>query len=291
MKPAPFEYMAPDSLAEALSLMTTHGDDGKLLAGGQSLIPVMNFRLAQPAALIDINRLSELDFMTLDQPTNTLRIGPLVRQSQLEKSDLLKETVPLISETVPYIAHSQIRNRGTVGGSLAHADPAAELPLLMVALGGVFTLKSERGERQVTADAFYVDLFETDLEPDEILTEISIPLRPKGTGYGFEELARRHGDYAMAGATALVSLDDQGRCQSAQLVLLNVGPKPMVARQAVEMLIGEAPSEVLLTAAAEHAAAHEIDPTGDIHASEAYKRHLTKVLAKKALTKAIQTAV
>lgn len=290
MKPAPFEYKVPNSLAEACDLMAAHGDDGKLLAGGQSLIPVMNFRLAQPAMLIDINRLSELDFLTFDESSQTLQIGAMVRQSQLEKSDLLRQTLPLISETIPYIAHSQIRNRGTVGGSLAHADPAAELPLLMVALNATLTLTSSNGEREVVASDFYIDLFETDLRPDEILTKVAIPVLPERTGAAFEELARRHGDYAMAGAAAIVSLDDSGTCQAAQLVLLNVGPKPMVAHQAAEMLIGEGPTDALILSAAEHAVQNEIDPAGDIHASEAYKRHLAKVLTQKALTRAFKNA-
>ena len=181
MKPAPFAYQAPVTLTEALELIAEHGDDAKLLAGGQSLIPVMNFRLAQPGMLIDLNHTEGLDRLEV-AADGSLEIGSMVRQSTLEKSDLVKEHAPLIHATMPWVAHSQIRNRGTIGGSLAHADPAAELPVLMVALQAEFELRKVGQSRRVPAEAFYIDLFETALEEDEILTKIIVPALPARTG-------------------------------------------------------------------------------------------------------------
>ena len=286
MKPAKFAYQAPQTLDEALALIAEHGDDAKLLAGGQSLIPVMNFRLAQPEMLIDLNGTKGLDQLSL-AADGSLEIGSMVRQSALEKSDLIKEHAPLIHMTMPWIAHNQIRNRGTIGGSLAHADPAGELPVLMVALKAEFELQKVGQSRRVTAEDFYIDLFETALEPDEILTKIIIPPKPERTGYAFHEVARRHGDYAMAGVAVSLTVDAANVCQDARLVYLNVGPIPMQGKAAADMLIGQALNDELLKQAAEHGAAHEIEPTGDIHASADYRRHLAKVLGKRALKEAL----
>ncbi|MFK7805299.1 MAG: xanthine dehydrogenase family protein subunit M [Anaerolineae bacterium] len=286
MKPAPFAYQAPKTLEDALTLLAEHGDDAKLLAGGQSLIPVMNFRLAQPEMLIDLNGTAGLDGLSVADD-GSVHIGGMVRQAALEKSDLIKQHVPLLHETMPWIAHSQIRNRGTIGGSLAHADPAGELPVLMVILQASFELQKVGGSRLVTADEFYIDLFETALADDEILTKIIIPPMLERTGYAFEEVARRHGDYAMAGVAAMVTTDTAGICTNARLVFLNVGPMPMQAKAAAGMLSGQTVTPELIEQAAEHAAANEIEPTGDIHASADYRRHLAKVLAKRALTKAL----
>ena len=287
MKPAPFAYRAPATLGEALELIAEHGDDAKLLAGGQSLIPVMNFRLAQPSMLIDLNTTQGLDQLAL-AADNSLHIGAMVRQATLEKSELVKQHAPLIHQTMPWIAHSQIRNRGTIGGSLAHADPAAELPVLMVALQAKFELQKTGQTRTVPATDFYIDLFETALEPDEILTKIIIPPMPARTGTAFHEVARRHGDFAMAGVAAVVSLDDTGLCTDARLVYLNVGPIPMQATEAVKQLIGQKPTDSLIEQVADQAAANEIEPAGDIHASAAYRRHLAKVLGKRALKDALE---
>lgn len=286
MKPAPFAYQAPKTLEDALTLLAEHGGDAKLLAGGQSLIPVMNFRLAQPEMLIDLNGTAGLDGLSVADD-GSVHIGGMVRQAALEKSDLIKQHVPLLHETMPWIAHSQIRNRGTIGGSLAHADPAGELPVLMVILQASFELQKVGGSRLVTADEFYIDLFETALADDEILTKIIIPPMLERTGYAFEEVARRHGDYAMAGVAAMVTTDTAGICTNARLVFLNVGPMPMQAKAAAGMLSGQTVTPELIEQAAEHAAANEIEPTGDIHASADYRRHLAKVLAKRALTKAL----
>lgn len=286
MKPAPFAYQAPKTLEQALTLLAEHGDDAKLLAGGQSLIPVMNFRLAQPEILIDLNGTQGLDGLSVADD-GSVHIGSMVRQAKIEKSDLIKQHVPLLHETMPWIAHSQIRNRGTIGGSLVHADPAGELPVLMVTMRANFELQKVGNTRTVTADTFYIDLFETALEADEILTNIIIPPMPARTGYAFQEVARRHGDYAMAGVAAMVTNDAAGVCTDARLVFLNVGPIPMQAKEAAGMLVGQVITVELIEKAAEHAAANEIEPTGDIHASADYRRHLAKVLGKRTLAAAL----
>ncbi|MCB0008111.1 MAG: FAD binding domain-containing protein, partial [Anaerolineales bacterium] len=210
MKPAPFAYKAPETLSETLVLLREHGDEGKLLAGGQSLIPVMNFRLAQPAVLIDLNNVAGLADIWRDE-TGHLHIGSMVRQRRLERDALVAECAPLITATMPYIAHPQIRNRGTIGGSLAHADPAAELPVIAVTLGAQLKLQSSSGERWVAAEDFYIGLFTTDLQPEEIVTEIVLPPQPPRSGWSIQEISRRHGDYAIVGVATHVQLDDAGR--------------------------------------------------------------------------------
>ncbi|HET9212223.1 MAG TPA: xanthine dehydrogenase family protein subunit M [Thermoanaerobaculia bacterium] len=282
MKPAPFEYEAPSSLDAALDLMARHGADAKILAGGQSLIPVMNFRLAEPALLIDINRVAELDFLRRDAD-GTLRIGALTRQRRLERDLLVAEAAPLLHEAVPFIAHPQIRNRGTFGGSLAHADPAAELPALAVALDARLRLRRKDGDRWVDAAGFFAGLFTTALEPEEILVEAAIPPAPPRTGWAFLEIARRHGDYAQAGIAARVTLDESGRCREARLVYLSAGDAPVQAREAARLLAGQELSEAAIEAAAEKASRDEIHPPGDVHSTPEFKRHLARVLTRRAL--------
>ncbi|MBK8430433.1 MAG: xanthine dehydrogenase family protein subunit M [Chloroflexi bacterium] len=280
MKPAPFEYAAPETLAEALALLHQQGGDSKVLAGGQSLIPVMNFRLAQPTFLIDVNRLGELAYVR--EQNGRLQIGALTRHTQIEHHPLIAQHAPLVHEAMPHVAHPQIRNRGTIGGSLAHADPAAELPVLAVALGGRFLLQSQRGQRWVSASDFFTGLFETALAEDELLTAVELPIAQPNRGYAFVEMARRHGDYALAGVAAWVELDAQQICRSAQLVYLNAGAIPLNAPRAAELLVGQ-PITAASMAAAAHTAQQEIDPVGDIHASADYKRHLAAVLTQRAL--------
>lgn len=289
MKPAPFQYFAPSTLQEALDIMNQHGNDAKLLAGGQSLIPVMNFRLAHPAVIVDLNKISELSQLQATQ-SGGLRIGAMVRQSQVERSDEIAGRAPLVHETMPYIAHAQIRNRGTIGGSLAHADPAAELPVIMVALQARLLLRKRGRERWINADDFFQSLFTTALEPDEILIEIDIPPLPHRAGYAFMEFARRHGDYAQAGVAAIIRLDESGYCRQARLVFLNVGERPMIAGQAATALVGHIPSPHLIDEVAGHAARNEIEPSADIHATAEYRRHLAFVLGKRAIEKAVSRA-
>jgi carbon-monoxide dehydrogenase medium subunit len=290
VKPAPFEYVAPRSLEDALGELAhraERGDDAKILAGGQSLIPVLNFRLAQPAVLVDINGLAELDFVE-ERPDGGLCLGALARQRTIERSALVRQRSPLLSEALPFVAHPQIRNRGTLGGSLAHADPAAELPAAAVALDADLRLLSRRGERRVAAREFFAGLFATALEPDELIAEVELPPAPARTGWAFVEIARRHGDYALCGVAARVTLDDALRCATAKLVLLSVGDGPTEARRAAAALAGGDLGSDAIRAAAELAARAEIDPAGDLHASAAFKRRLARVLCERAL--AIATA-
>ena len=288
MKPAPFEYQAPATLDAALDLLAHRGGEAKLLAGGQSLIPVMNFRLAEPALLVDINKLTELDFIRRDGDGG-LRIGALTRQRRLERDSAVAEAAPLLHETMPFIAHPQIRNRGTFGGSLAHADPAAELPAVAVALRARFRLRKAGGERWVNAAEFFAGLFTTSLEPDEMLVEAAIPPLSPRTGCAFLEIARRHGDYAQVGIAALVTLDDAGRCREARLVFLSAGDVPVEARGAAGLLAGQEISPAAIAAAAEKAA-QEIRPFSDLHATADFKRHLARVLTGRALRKATERA-
>ena len=288
MKPPPFDYHAPESTAETLALLAEHGYDASILAGGQSLVPAMNFRLAQPAILIDINRISDLAFIRPAEDGG-LRIGAMTRQRSAERSTLLAERAPLLHETIPFIAHPPIRNQGTLGGSIAHADPAAELPAVMLALNAQFRLQSQRGERWITAGDFFVGIFATAREPDELLTEMVLPPLPSRAGCAFREVARRHGDYALVGAAAVVALDEQGRCEHARLTLLSVGEGPVDVHAVYPLLSGEMPSSETLRAAAENAA-RDIDPPADIHASAAYRRHLTRVLSQDVLTRAVARA-
>lgn len=289
MKPAPFEYQAPGSLAAALDLLASRGGDAKLLAGGQSLIPVMNFRLAEPALLVDINKLTDLDFIRRGEDGG-LRIGALTRQRRLERDPLVAEAAPLLHEAMPSIAHPQIRNRGTIGGSLAHADPAAELPAVAVALGARFRLQRTGGDRWVDARDFFGGLFTTALEPDEILTEVAIPPLPARTGWAFLEIARRLGDYAQVGIAALLTLDDSGRCREARLVYLSAGDRPVEAREAARLLAGQAISPEVIAAAADKVSRDEMDPAGDVHATADFKRHLARVLTGRALRRAVERA-
>ena len=289
MKPAPFEYLAPTHLDDVLSALNEHGFDAKLLAGGQSLVPVMNFRLAQPGVLIDLNNVPELAYIRKNND-GSLSFGSMVRQNRLERDPLVQEHLPLLHETMPYIAHPQIRNRGTFGGSLAHADPAGELPVIAVALNGRFRIQSKNSDRWVNATDFFQALFETDCGDEEMITEIEIPAMAANTGTAFTEVARRHGDYALGGVAAIVTVDNNQVCTEARLVYLNAGDVPMVAEKAAQMLVGEKMSEELLLETAVTASSEEINPTSDIHANDEYKRHLAKVLTIRALKTAFERA-
>jgi len=288
VKPASFVYHRPATLDEALALLADHGGDAKPLAGGQSLIPAMNFRLARPAILIDLDRVRELAFMSAGP--DGLRLGAMTRQRDVERSPLAARAAPLLHETLPFIAHPQIRNRGTIGGSLAHADPAAELPAVALALDARLHLKRRDGARWIPAADFFTGLFATALAPEELLVEVAVPAPPARTGWAFEEVARRHGDYALVGVAAAVTLDTQGRCERVRLALLSVGEGPVLAAQAAGLLVGQVPSADLIRAAADAAATSDIDPPGDIHASPAYRRQLAAVLTRRALTRALERA-
>ncbi|MFI5376710.1 MAG: FAD binding domain-containing protein, partial [Candidatus Rokuibacteriota bacterium] len=231
MRPAPFEYFAPRTVEEALELLARHGDEAKLLAGGQSLVPMMNMRLVRPAVVVDLNRVAALG--TVREDAGRLHLGALVRQHALERDGRVAATAPLLAEAAPLIGHLQTRARGTIGGSLAHADPAAELPACMIALDAVFHLRSARAQRACSARDFFRGLLSTALEPDELLAGIEVPAAPAPrAGHGFAEVARRHGDFALVGACAVLALDAGGVCRHARLVIFGAGDGPHLARAA-----------------------------------------------------------
>jgi aerobic carbon-monoxide dehydrogenase medium subunit len=289
MKPAPFEYFAPTKMDEALGYLSHYGYDAKVLAGGQSLIPMMNFRLAQPSVIVDINNIPELSNIRGNEDGG-LTIGAMARHNQVETSLLVAERAALISEAMPQIATVQVRSRGTFGGSLAHADPSAELAAASVALEANFLLRNERSERWVPAKDFFVGLFTSVLEPDELLIEAKIPRLPERTGYALVEVARRSHDFALVGVAAMVTLDMDDRCQQARLVLFSVGEGPVVAHRAAGMLKGTKLTPEAMRAAAETAAKYDIDPGSDIHASADFRRRLAGVLSFRALEKAYRRA-
>lgn len=289
MKPPSFVYTRPQSLQPALDLLHQHGYDAKLLAGGQSLLPLMNFRLAAPAMLIDINDIPDMDGI-LDDPNLGLRIGAMTRQRRIERDPLVARSSPLLYETVPNIAHPQIRNRGTIGGSLVHADPAGEMPAIAIALEAQMRIRNISGERWVPAKDFFVGLMTTCLEPEEMLIEVAYPKVPPGSGSAFLEIARRQGDYAMVGVAAVVRLAGDRSIREAKLVFMSVGETPLEANRAAALLVGQRPQAETFEAAAHVAAEEEIDPSTDIHASEEYKRHLAKVLTHRVLQSACRRA-
>jgi len=289
MKPPPFKYYAPTTTDEALALLAQYGYDAKVLAGGQSLIPTMNFRLAQPSVLVDLNHIPELFYIEPDKNGGVL-VGAMTRESQVEHASLIAERAPLVHETMPHIAHPQIRNRGTFGGCMAHADPAAELPAVSVALDARFRIRGQTGERWVPADEFFIGFFTTALQPDELLVEVALPPTPQRCGWSFQEVSRRHGDYALVGIAALVTLDDHDRCNQARIVFLSVGDGPVEAHQAAKVLRGQSPTPEAISAAAEAAAGADVDPSSDIHATADYRRHLVKVLTRRALGQAFGRA-
>jgi CO/xanthine dehydrogenase FAD-binding subunit len=279
VKPAPFAYDRPRSVDETLALLAEHGDEAKVLAGGQSLVPLLNFRLARPERLIDINEVQELDRLEVN---GVLRIGALTRQATLERSDGVEVKVPLLHEAMRFVAHPQIRNRGTVGGSVAHADPSAELPAVFAALDAVYHLRSNSGGRAVKSDEMFVTHLTTALKPDELLTEIEVPVPPPGTGSAFLEFARRHGDFALAGAAVLVTHGADGTCERASIALLAAGPVPVRAVAAEEALVGQRVDENAARAAAA-TAVQDVKPLADIHGGAAYRRNVLEALVRRAL--------
>jgi aerobic carbon-monoxide dehydrogenase medium subunit len=288
MKPAPFRYVAARTLEQALQLKAEHGDEARFLAGGQSLVPTMNFRLTQPAMLIDINPLVECAGVT-NGAAQRLRIGALTRYRTLERDPLIGLRLPLITEALPHIAHPQIRNRGTIGGNLAHADPASEMPAIIVALAGRMRAQSARGERWIDAADFFVGALTTALAPDEMLTEVELPVAPPGSGACFMEVSRRRGDFALIGVACTVQVDAEGRCSAARIALCNAGDGPVFAADASASLVGGPIGAPQIKGAAE-LVQRAIDPGGSIHASKEFQRHLAGVLTARALAAANQRA-
>jgi len=287
VKPAAFTYFAPRDLDEALHLLAHHAPDAKLLAGGQSLVPMMNFRLAQPRVLIDLNRVAALSFV--NDTNGALVLGAMLRQSEAERDHRLSAAVPLLADALPLVGHETIRHRGTIGGTLAHADPAAEIPAVALALGAELVVRSTRGERLISADQFSLGPLMTALEPDEALIAVRIPRMPPRTGTAFLELSRRHGDFAIVGVAAQVTLDDSGQIVQAALALCGVGPTPVRVRQAEAALAGAEPTDEQFRSAGA-LAAQAIEPASDIHASADYRRRIAAVLVRRALTQAAQRA-
>jgi carbon-monoxide dehydrogenase medium subunit len=289
MKPPPFDYYAPATLEEALDLMARHGYGAKALAGGQSLVPTMNFRLAAPSVLVDLNRIPDLGYI---RPASDggLLIGAMTRHVQVEKSPKVADIYPLLHATMPKIAHPQIRNRGTFGGSIAHADPAAELPALLRAVGGRVKAQSARGSRWIPADDFFQGFFTTALAEDELITEVHLPPLPANSGWAVEEVSRRHGDFALVGVMAVVGVDASGRCEQVRIALFGVGDGPMLASTAMGVLRGERLTEEAIATAAEAAAQKDVDPPSDVHATAAFRRHLVNVLVQRTLTQAFARA-
>lgn len=281
MKPRAFTYHAPASLPEALELLAEHSADAKVLAGGQSLIPLLNFRMSAPEHLIDVNRLPGLH--TVERNGDGWRIPALVRQRAAERSPELAAAFPLLPVALAQVAHPQIRNRGTVCGSVAHADPAAELPAVLTALGATMHIASTRGVRAIHADDFFVFHLTTALEPDELLVGVSVDDLPPGTVTGFAELAARSGDFALAAVAGVLTLDDSGVVRSGRLVAAGVSGIPFRLREAEAALLGAELTPAAMFAA-QDAARREVDPIDDIHAPASYRRQLVGVLTRRVLT-------
>jgi CO/xanthine dehydrogenase FAD-binding subunit len=288
VKPAPFRYVRPSSVDEAIAVLAQEGHGAKPLAGGQSLIPAMNFRLAQPAVLVDLGSLDEL--RGIRDEGSSLYIGAMTPQTGIERSPVVRERAPLLAEAMPWIAHPQIRNRGTIGGSLAHADPAAELPAVMLALEARLHLRGPGADRTVPFCDFCTGFFSTALAPDELITGVEIPALASGTGTAFEEVSRRHGDFALVGVCVVLTLDPGGTCTRASVTLLSVGDGPVCASTAEGLLLGRVFTPESVREAADAAATRDIDPPADIHASAAFRRQLTRVLTSRALETAARRA-
>jgi CO/xanthine dehydrogenase FAD-binding subunit len=287
VKPPRFDYLAPASVAEALAVLAERGEEAKVLAGGQSLVPLLAFRLVRPGTLVDLNEVAGLDGIRLAD--GRLVIGAMTRQRAVERSALVRERCPLLAEAMPQIGHVQIRNRGTIGGSLAHADPAAELGAVVAALDGELVLRSARGERVLGPERFFRAYLTTAAEPDELLVEVRLPVVPARTGSAFLEVSRRHGDFALVGVAATVTLDAAGVCAGAAIALTGVGPTPVVDRDAARGLVGVRPTAEACEAAG-RAVAARLTPDSDLHAGSDYRKHLAGVLTRRALARAAARA-
>jgi CO/xanthine dehydrogenase FAD-binding subunit len=286
MKPPAFDYVLADSVEMAAGALAAAGGDGKIIAGGQSLVPMLNFRLLRPSVLVDINRIGGLAF--IDEADNAIRIGALTRHFQIETSPIVARHLPVLSCAMTHVAHLAIRNRGTIGGSLAHADPAAELPMLALLLGAELRVASSSSRRTIGARDFFLGTMTVDLATDEIVTEVVLPKLPPKTGWGFEELARRHGDFALAAAASTLTLSD-GLIAQARLALTGVGPTALRATEAEALLVGQAVGPHLIARVGEALRA-AIEPETDLHASSDYRRHLAGVLAGRAVAAAWRRA-
>ncbi len=286
MKPVKFDYHAPASLDAAVALLQRYGGDAKVLAGGQSLMPLLNFRLTRPAALVDLNRIAGLAY--IEERDGQVRLGAMTRQRTIEFSPVVARRLPLLGEATKWVGHLPIRTRGTIGGSIAHADPSAEYPAVLTALEGEVVARGPKGERVVKAKDLFLTYLTTSLESDEVLSEIRLPVMPMGAGFALEEFARRHGDFAIVAIAALV-VRDAARCKQARLATAGAGPVPVRLRAAEEILERDGVTDAAIDAAARRAA-ELVSPDSDIHASADYRRHLTMVLTRRALKRALKVA-
>jgi CO/xanthine dehydrogenase FAD-binding subunit len=286
VKPARFDYCAPTSVDDVLDTLRDRGPDAKLLAGGQSLVPLLNFRLSRPSVIVDLNRVP--DFSYIREENGELAIGAMTRQRAIEQSEIVRRKAPLLWEATRHIAHLPIRTRGTIGGSLANNDPAAEDPAVAVALGCVMVLASRRGTRRVAAADFFRGLLATALEPDEMLIEVRVPTVPEATGYAFEEISRRRGDFALAGVAAQVTVGAH-RAVEARLAACGVGAGPVRLTRAEASVARDGLTEKAIDAAAA-AAAEEVSPSTDVHASADYRRKLVAAMTRRALHRAARRA-
>jgi len=282
MKPPPFSYTEAESMEEALVVLAEQGDDCKVLAGGQSLVPMMNLRLTYPKHVLDINRLTMLDYVNAED--GALKIGGLTRHSTLKNSALVAEHCPLMTAAYDYVAHKPVRNRGTIGGNLSHADPSSEMSAVTLAAGAVMVARSTKGERQIEAGDFFLGTLDTALEADELLVEIRLPSWTAGEGWSFLEVSPRKGDFAIVGVAARLGLKD-GLCETVRLAYCGVGDKVRRIGEAEQALVGAKPDEALFAKAGEIAAA-AIDPQSDYHADPEYRRDLTATLTRRALIEA-----
>jgi carbon-monoxide dehydrogenase medium subunit len=286
MKPPRFDYHAPRTIEQSVDLLARYGGEAKVLAGGQSLMPMLNFRLARPAALVDVNRIPELAYLREDD--GTLAFGALTRQRTIEFSPLVARRLPLLREATRWVGHLPIRSRGTIGGSIAHADPSAEYPAVLTALDGEVVVQGPRGRRTLKPAELFETYLTTRLAPDELLVEVRLPAAPAGAGYAFEEFARRHGDFALVGIAASI-VGNGNRCTAARLAAAGAGPVPVRLRAAEEILERDGLGDAALEAASARAA-ELVEPDSDVHASAAYRRHLTRVLTARALRRALERA-
>lgn len=286
MKPPKFDYHAPAGLEPALELLARYQGDAKVLAGGQSLMPLLNFRLSRPAALVDLNGIPSLAYIR--EVDGGLRFGAMTRQRAIEFSPVVAARAPLLAEATRLVAHLPIRTRGTIGGSIAHADPSAEYPAVLVALDGEVVARGPRGERAIRADGLFETYLTTRLLPEEILVEVRLPAMPAGAGWAFEEFARRHGDFAIVAIASMVA-EAGAAGRVARLAAAGAGSIPIRLRAAEEILEREGFADDVIEAAARRAA-ELVSPDSDIHASADYRRHLTAVLTRRALARAVAAA-
>jgi carbon-monoxide dehydrogenase medium subunit len=288
MKPPRFEYCDPRTLAEAVSVLAAHEGEAKVLAGGQSLLPLLNMRLARPAILVDLAKIPDLDYVR--ERDGGLEVGAMTRQRTLEHAEPVRQRYPFVHAAIRLIAHPQNRNQGTVGGSLAHADPAAELPALALALDAELHAGGPDGERVIAARDFFVTYLTTALGSAEVLTRVRLPALPPRSGWAVVEVARRHGDFALAGVMATLTLDGRGRCSAARVVLFGVGATPLRASAAEQALIGARPTDAGCAEAARRVTQAIDEPLTDVHATAEYRRELAIVLARRALGTALARA-